>query len=111
MAKQITFTYGGKDYTLEYTRRSVQEMEREGFQVDDIQTKPMTALPQLFGGAFKAHHRFMKRDLIEEIYMAMPNKEGLIQKLAEMYNEPLQTLLTEPEEGSEKKVENFSPNW
>lgn len=111
MSKQINFSYGGKDYKLEYTRRTVQEMEREGFEVDNIQSKPMTALPALFAGAFKANHRFMKRDLIDEIYQAMPNKEGLIQKLAEMYNEPLQSLLSDPDEGSEKKVENFTANW
>lgn len=111
MSKQINFSYGGKDYKLEYTRRTVQEMEREGFEVDNIQSKPMTALPALFAGAFKANHRFMKRDLVDEIYQAMPNKEGLIQKLAEMYNEPLQSLLSDPDEGSEKKVENFTANW
>ena len=111
MAKQITFSYNGNDYTLEFTRRSVEEMEREGFRVDDIQIKPMTALPALFAGAFKAHHRFIKRRTIDEIYAAMPNKEDLIQRLAEMYNEPLETLLTEPVEGSEKKVENFTTTW
>ena len=111
MSKQITFNYGGKDYTLEFTRRTVQAMEREGFIVEDIQTKPMTALPALFAGAFKAHHGFIKRELVDEIYEAMPNKENLIQRLAEMYNEPLQTLLSEPDEGSEKKVENFSASW
>lgn len=111
MSKQINFSYAGKDYKLEYTRRTVQEMEREGFEVDNIQSKPMTALPALFAGAFKANHRFMKRDLVDEIYQAMPNKEGLIQKLAEMYNEPLQSLLSDPDEGSEKKVENFTANW
>lgn len=111
MSKQITFSYGGKDYKLEFTRRTVQEMEREGFEVDNIQSKPMTALPALFAGAFKANHRFMKRDLVDEIYLAMPDKEGLIQKLAEMYNEPLQSLLSEPDEGSEKKVENFTASW
>ena len=30
MAKQIIFSYEGKDYTLEYTRRTIQQMERKG---------------------------------------------------------------------------------
>lgn len=109
MAKQITFTYKGTDYTLEFTRRTVQDMEREGFVVDEVQSKPMSALPALFAGAFKAHHRFIKRDLIDEIYESMPDKEKLIGKLAEMYNEPIMTLLTEPE-GDEKKV-NWTASW
>ena len=28
MAKQMKFTYGDKEYTLEFTRRTVTEMER-----------------------------------------------------------------------------------
>lgn len=109
MSKQINFEYKNKQYTLEFTRRSVQEMEREGFRVDDIAEKPMTALPTLFAGAFKANHRFVKRELTDEIYEAMPDKEKLIGRLAEMYNEPIQTLLTEPEE-SEKKVD-WKATW
>ena len=31
MAKQLIFTYDGKDYTLEFTRRTVAEMEKKGF--------------------------------------------------------------------------------
>lgn len=109
MSKQITFEYKGKEYTLEFTRRTVQEMERDGFNVNDIAEKPMSALPALFAGAFRAHHRFMKRELTDEIYQSMPNKEKLIEKLAEMYNEPIQTLLTEPEE-AEKKVD-WTATW
>ena len=110
MAKQITFSYKGQDYTLEFTRRTVQDMEREGFLVEDVQAKPMSALPALFAGAFKAHHRFIRRDLIDEIYQSMPDKEKLIGKLAEMYNEPIMTLLSEPEEGDEKKVD-WTASW
>lgn len=31
MAKQIVFTYEDKEYTLEFTRRTVKQMEDEGF--------------------------------------------------------------------------------
>ena len=109
MAKQINFEYNGREYTLEFTRRTVQEMEREGFVTDDLENKPMSALPALFAGAFKAHHRFMKRGEIDEIYRDMPNKEKLIERLAEMYNEPISTLLSEPE-NPEKNVK-WTANW
>ena len=98
MAKQIIFSYEGKDYTLEYTRRTIRQMEDEGFVANDIDDRPMTLLPALFAGAFKAHHKFVKRDVIDKIYAAMPNKEELIGKLAEMYNEPIMSLMDEPEE-------------
>lgn len=98
MAKQLTFTYDGKDYTLEFTRRTVAEMEKKGFIASDITEKPMTTLPALFAGAFLAHHRFVKGDVIDNIYSKLTKKEDLIGKLAEMYNEPILTLVEEPEE-------------
>ena len=98
MSKQLTFTYEGKDYCLEYTRKSVETMERQGFVAEDIKTKPMLTLPALFAGAFLANHRWTKPDVIEAIYSKMTNKQELIGKLAEMYNEPIMTLVDEPEE-------------
>ena len=98
MAKQLHFTYDGKDYTLEFTRRTVAEMEKKGFIASDITEKPMTTLPALFAGAFLAHHRFVKSDIIDNIYSKLTKKEDLIGKLAEIYNEPILTLVEEPEE-------------
>lgn len=97
MAKQLNFTYDGKDYTLEFTRRTVAEMEKKGFIASDITEKPMTTLPAMFAGAFLAHHRFVKEDIINDIYSKLTKKEDLIGKLAEMYNEPILALVEEPE--------------
>lgn len=97
MAKQLNFTYDGKDYTLEFTRRTVAEIEKKGFIASDITEKPMTTLPALFAGAFLAHHRFVKEDIINDIYSKLTKKEDLIGKLAEMYNEPILALVEEPE--------------
>ena len=98
MAKQLRFTYNNKDYVLEYTRRSVEQMEKKGFVASDIETKPMTVLPTLWAGAFLANHRFEKPEVIEEIFGKMTNKVELIGKLAEMYNEPIMALIDEPAE-------------
>lgn len=109
MAKQLTFTYDGKEYTLEFTRRTVAEMEKKGFVASDITEKPMTTLPALFAGAFLAHHRFVKEDVINTIYSKLTKKEELIGKLAEMYNEPILALVDEPEE-NEGNV-NWTATW
>jgi hypothetical protein len=98
MSKQLKFTYQDKEYCLEYTRKSVTTMEKNGFTASDIQDKPMTTLPALFAGAFLANHRFVKQDVIDEIFSKMTNKSELIGKLAEMYNEPIITLIDEPNE-------------
>lgn len=96
MAKQIKITYKGMDYTLEYTRKSIETMERQGFVIGRISDAPMTTLPKLFEGAFIAHHKFVKKEVVDEIYDLLSDKEGLIAKLSEMYNEPIQSLLEEP---------------
>ena len=108
MAKQLKFTYNDKEYTLEFTRRTVSEMEKKGFIAAEVENKPMTTLPALFEGAFLAHHRFEKKEVINAIFAKM-TKEELIGKLAEMYNEPIMALVEEPEE-SEGNL-NWTASW
>jgi hypothetical protein len=94
MGKQLNFEYKGKEYILEYTRESVKQMEREGFFANDVITKPMLTLPKLFAGAFKAHHKYdVKQKQIDEIFELFKNKSALIEKLAEMYAEPMENLM------------------
>lgn len=109
MAKTIEFSYNGNDYTLEFTRATIRQMENEGFNTNALGDKPMTYLPALFAGAFKAHHRFLKRDTIDEIYSRMPDKDKLIEALSQMYNEPLQELLAQPED--ESKNVDWVQSW
>ena len=97
MAKQITFEHNGKEYTLEFTRESIKQMEREGFVSSDVITKPMLTLPKLFAGAFKAHHKFdVKQKDIDAMFDLFKNKRALVDKLAEMYAEPVETLMDDP---------------
>ena len=110
MSKQLSFTHKGKDYCLEYTRKSVEIMEKNGFKASDIHDKPMTTLPALFAGAFLANHRFVKQDVIDEIFSRMTNKTELIGKLAEMYNEPIMALVDDPDDDSEGNV-NWTASW
>ena len=109
MSKQLNFKYNGTEYTLEFTRRTVEQMEKEGFVAEDIKTKPVTMLPTLFAGAFKAHHRFVKPEVIDEIFSKMTNKGELIGRLAEMYNEPILALVGEPDESSENLT--WTQSW
>lgn len=112
MAKQIVFTYDGDEYTLEFTRRTMMEMENEGFDVTQVQSRPMTLLPKLFAGAFKAHHRKVKRAKIDEIFEHTSNKGELVEKLADLYNEPLLTLMEDAEDGEESgKNAEWAASW
>lgn len=93
MSKTIRFEHDGKEYTLEYTRKSIEAMERRGFSIADVTSRPMTVLPDLFYGAFIANHTGTKRKVIDEIFECTADKQALIGKLAEMYNEPLEALI------------------
>lgn len=109
MSKQLRFTYNDTEYCLEFTRKSVETMEKQGFVATDITTKPMTTLPALFAGAFLAHHKFVKREVIDEIFSNMTNKDDLIGKLAEMFNEPIMALVEEPT--SEAGKVEWTASW
>ena len=101
MGKKLNFEYKDKEYTLEYTRESVKQMEREGFVAGDILSKPMLTLPKLFAGAFKAHHKYdTKQKQIDEMFELFSNKQALVEKLAEMYAEPMETLMDDAPEGN-----------
>lgn len=100
MATKMQFSFEGKDYTLEFNRRAVKEMEAEGFRISEITDKPMTMFPMLFAGAFKMHHMFVKDEIVEAIYDRMGDKVKLMKTLNDMYNETVATLMDEPEEGN-----------
>ena len=109
MSKNICVTYQDREYCLEYTRKSVEIMERNGFVASDINTKPMLTLPALFAGAFLANHRYAKQDVIDAIFKKMTNKGELIGKLAEMYNDTLNALVDDPEENEGNL--NWTASW
>ena len=104
MTEKIKFKYEGKEYVLEFTRQSVEEMERRGFVAEEVLTKPLTVLPTLFAGAFIANHRFTKRKVINEIFKQIDDKGGLLDALAEMYS----LVIDEFTEELEKKNKNLT---
>lgn len=108
MAKTIKIPYGGKDYTLEFTRSTVRAMERAEFDIQELGVKPVTRIPQLFAGAFMANHSSVKNDKIEEIYDALGDKTKLIENLVSMYIEPVNALT---DEGDEEKNVKWEASW
>ena len=57
----------GKEYILEYNRQSVQQIEKMGFSINDIDSKPMIMFPLMFRGAFIANHKYLKEKPIFSI--------------------------------------------
>lgn len=110
MTKQIKFEWQDKPYVLEFTRGSIRQLEQSGFILSEAQQKPMTGLPALFAGAFLAHHKFAKKELIEEIYNFFGDKVDLFEKLGQMYNGAMESLMDEPDENDEKKIK-WQASW
>ena len=100
MQTKISFPYEGKDYYLEFTRKTVKTMEDRGFIASRVAETPMSVLPELFAGAFLANHKYTKREVIDEIFEKMKDKQALVETLAKMYNEPLAALMEECDEGN-----------
>lgn len=107
MGKSIKFKYEGKEYELEFNRRSVELLEKRGFVADDISKAPLTQLPILFNGAFQMHHKGMTMETTNKILATLKNTTDLIGKLAEMYSEPILALIDDTDE---KNVE-WEANW
>lgn len=107
MSKTMTIITEEKEYKLEFTRKTVQKMEEQGFVMSEISDKPATMIPLLFAGAFLVNHRFVKRDVINAIYDTIKNKDELLSKLIEMYQEPILSLMgTDDAEKSEEDEGN-----
>lgn len=100
MAKQLKITYNNKVYTLEFTRASIRQLESSGFKIASLDDAPVTAILDFVAGAFVAHHRFEKRAVIEEIYDNLKNKSGFLEKLVELYSEPVLSLMEDNDAGN-----------
>lgn len=91
MNKNISLEFENKTYTLEYTLDSIVVMEQTGFVADDLFKYPATMIPLLFYGAFREHHRGIKRKDVDRIYKAIPNRADLVAALVEMYRDTVTT--------------------
>ena len=58
-----------------------------------------------------AHHRFVKPEVVESIYKRLTNKDEFIAKLVEMYNDPIATLLDEPEQENGEGNLDWKAGW
>lgn len=93
MNKKIKLNYKDKEYILEYNRKTVSELENMGFVASEFANKPATMLPLAFRGAFLKNHKFLKQDIIDEIFTHISDRQGLIAQLSEMIVECYQSLM------------------
>ena len=101
--KKIELTYMGKQYTLEFNRRTVLKLEKalrsEGINLVDMteneNVNPLelvSIVDTVFTYAFKMHHPNVTQDVIDTIFEKMGNKEQLSGVLFEIMTAPINAL-------------------
>ena len=97
----ITDPEAGKEYTLEFSRKSVMKAEQAGLDINQLESKSMTMIPLLFWGAFLMHHPQMTREQTDKILFdglgGMSAEE--MTYLGKLYAEPFNTLVAGNDEG------------
>lgn len=101
MSTKINVSYKSDNYVLEFSRTTAQQLEEQGFVLDQVGDKPAKMIPMLVYYAFQKNHRGIKRKEVEEIYgnllnkVGKDNEDGFVQILCEMYAEAVSTLMDE----------------
>lgn len=90
----------GREYTLEYSRRTVAKAEQAGLDINKLDSQSMTMIPLLFWGAFLMHHPGMTREQSDKILFDGLGglREEEMKRLGELYAAPFQTLVASEEE-------------
>lgn len=103
MNSKIEFNYEGKDYTLEYDRKSIKIMEANGFKYKDLDNCPLSMIEMLWQGAFLKNHKNERSDIITTIYEKIQNKTDLNAGLISMFTETYTSLIGDSEENDNSK--------
>ena len=93
--QKVCFDYQGTHYELGFSRRTARDLEQAGFNIYELDSKPLTRIPQLWDGAFLLYHRRTPTETRSEIYHKMSKKDELIQRLGECYMDAVATLIDE----------------
>ena len=97
-SKQITINYNNAQYTLEYNRAVVILMERQGFNINELESKAVLNTSLLVRYAFFLHHRKLAEDKIFEIFDSISNRDGFVEKLIDMCSDTYVSMLNDPED-------------
>ena len=96
----------GREYTLEFSRKTVSKTEQAGLDINQLESKGMTMIPILFWGAFLMHHPGMTREQSDKILF-----DGLgglheeeMKKLGELYAAPFMTLVAQEDTENPRKM-------
>lgn len=96
----------GREYTLEYSRRTVSKVEQAGLDINELESKSMTMIPLLFWGAFLMHHPGMTREQADKILFDGLGglREEEMKRLGELYAATFQSLVASEDAENPRKM-------
>lgn len=100
---KIKLVHKDKEYFLEFSRNTAKAIEERGFSLELIGSQPNKMIPLLLQGAFMKNHPTVKAVKVEEIFLAQNGRAGLINAIAELYAQTVNSLLGD-EEDDEKNA-------
>lgn len=92
MASIVIKGENNERYELEYNLFAIAKMEEKGFDIVQMEKKPISTLLGLISGAFIMHHPTMTDEEIKDVVARIGNNEKLIEELTKMYMEALNFL-------------------
>ncbi len=90
----IKIKHNDKEYLLEFNRNAIVKLERDGFNISQVEERPLSSILYLFNGAFIMHHPKATEKEIDEIFSNIPEDQrpALMQALITEYSKPIDTL-------------------
>lgn len=106
----VTFNHNGKDYKLEFNRKTALMTERRGFQLDEIGSKPHSNVPLLVWGAFQKNHRKVTDEEAMDIFRSLNHRSELLNALIEDYSATYKDIFGDEESEGAEGSETLT-NW
>ncbi len=88
----ITDKENDTEYKLGYTRRVILDMESDGFNINEIDSKPLAAMNMLFTRSFDRFHPEVSLEKREEIYDELGDKSELMLALVDLWSYTVEGL-------------------
>lgn len=95
-----------REYTLEFSRKTVAKTEAAGFDINCLESKSMSMIPLMFWGAFLMHHPYMTKEQTDKILF-----DGLgglsgdeLAHLGKLYAEPFNTLIAKEDSANPRRM-------
>lgn len=95
---KIKDTLDGREYTLEFDKKSVKFADARGFALEDVDRYPMSKMYELFWYSFRKNHPSVSLEKAERIFDGIGQlPEGFMQRLSALYMKPFEGFTEESE--------------